>query len=162
MKLYIEELQKNAICKKYNILENLSDVINKLRVLFRRDYFKNNTEYKDIKRRYYDEKNGCEKYLTSLDKELKPTMSVNYDAKKKISFSTDISLSKNKTQKYQFCKMEADKRYYTSMLSLLKRSRDKICKDVNDNKKCKDHIDSEIREIERNLNTLEFVNKYLK
>lgn len=162
MKLYIEELYKKSKLKNNHLLEDISTALDRLRSLFRRDYLTDSVEYKNIKKRHEDERNGCERYLTSVSAELKPTMSFDSKSAKKVSFSADLSFSRKSKEKYQLCKMEADRKYYTSMLNLLKQSKDKICKNVNDHEKCKTRISDEIRKIERDLNTLEFVSKYLK
>lgn len=164
MKLYIEEILKLSKVDDNILLENISYALDKLRSLFRRNYFKDNSEYKRIKQEHQDTKNSCEEYLTRSEKVIKPNLSFNPGSGKKFGINANIGIESNITIKdlYYKCRLEADKKYYSKLLDLLKRSKEKICSGLSDKDKCKKNIDSDIRDIERNLNSIRFVSQYLK
>jgi len=164
MKLYIEELYKISKVDNGVLLENISDALDKLRSLFRRNYFKDNSEYNRIKRDHELHRKSCEKYLIIINKGLNPNMTMSSSTDKKLNINASLGMTSSKTVKeaYYKCKMESDRRYYADLLDLLRRSKVNICKETSDKDKCEKRIEDDIRKTQEDLSTIRFISQYIK
>lgn len=150
---------QNSILNNNFILEDVRGAIDSMLVLFRRNYFKNNNDFKRIKRNRDEEQESCEKYLAASGFNINPSTSI---TNKKLTVGVGLQKIKTTTPSYQLCRMNADKQYYVDLLSLLRKSKNKMCEGVTDQSKCKKSIEDRIEDAESNLRKISYASQYLK